>query len=46
MNVTARREDRIGKNEMLDLYREMYPKRRITTQLLIPKLRNFKIEYD
>ena len=46
MDVTARREDRIGKNEMLDLYREMYPKRGITTQLLIPKLRNFKIEYD
>ena len=46
MDITARREDRIGKNEMLDLYREMYPKRGITTQLLIPKLRNFKIEYD
>ena len=46
MDITARREDRIGKNEMLDLYREMYPKRGVTTQLLIPKLRNFKIEYD
>jgi hypothetical protein len=46
MDITARRADRIGKNEMLDLYREMYPKRGITTQLLIPKLRNFKIEYD
>ena len=46
MDITARRADRIGKNEMLDLYREMYPKRGITTQLLIPKLRNFKIEYE
>ena len=41
-----RRRNRIAKNEMLELYKEMYPKKYMTIQLLIPKLRTFKIDYE
>ena len=40
------RKYRIGKNEMLELYKTLYPKSHISTQQLIPKLKSLKIEYD
>jgi hypothetical protein len=46
LKLTTSEDDKIGKNAMLSLFKDMYPNRGICIQTLISKLGERKIEYN
>jgi hypothetical protein len=44
--ITNDENDKIGKDEMMNMYKSMYPQRHLSFQQLISRLKDKKIEYD
>lgn len=46
IRTKAGKDDRMGKNEMMSLYKSMYPNRHLTPQQLLASLKEKGIQYD